>query len=423
MQQLKFLLFVGVLMGLAWAVRGHFGHEWGAAWAGAIGGMAVVTASIKKDWIAQLPYLSALSALGWGVGGMMSYGIVIGYCRGDDFPNVLYGYGMLAVIGGLYGCIGGGFLGLGLETSEDKQPKWSTLITEMVAGAILIWGIIIYQLEWFMTPPRSELWAACLGAALAMIWYMFRNGFYKALKVALWTMVGAGFGFAAGNFIQVLGQASGIAYNWWNVMEFTLGLCGGLSMAYAVATTRWERTKIPSPFTIFTSLTFVFLLLPLTNFISAFTHKKLSNLGDRLEVENIAVFITTQNLWGSLCLLVCAFLGIWFWLQKQKGRWHTYSSLWMPLILSSGYVMQAMILKGFFSQPLSLGNSVSTYIPLLLAALFIGRKITDPLSNLEQIWSKKKTFNSILVLLVALVLFALISVFVNDPPQHLHERF
>ena len=31
------LLFTALALGIAWAVLGHFGHDWGAAWAGGIG--------------------------------------------------------------------------------------------------------------------------------------------------------------------------------------------------------------------------------------------------------------------------------------------------------------------------------------------------------------------------------------------------
>ena len=115
-------LTVALALGLAWAVRGHFGHEHGAAWAGAVGALAVVAASGRRDWIARLPIAAAIGGIGWGIGGMMSYGIVVGYCRGTDFANVLYGFAMLSVIGGLYGYMGGGLLGLA-QTAEHGGER------------------------------------------------------------------------------------------------------------------------------------------------------------------------------------------------------------------------------------------------------------------------------------------------------------
>ncbi len=111
----------------------------------------------------------------------------------------------------------------------------------MVAGGCLFWGIIIYQLEWLMTPPRSEAWGLCAGAAIALAWYTWQEGFHRALRVAAYSGLGGGFGFSIGNFFQTAGTISGVSYNWWDVMEFTLGFCGGLGMAYAVSTTRWPQ--------------------------------------------------------------------------------------------------------------------------------------------------------------------------------------
>ena len=108
------LIIAGMTLGTAWAVRGKFGHEQGAAWAGAIGGLIIVLLSGRKDWHQKIYSVALASAIGWGIGGMMSYGQVVGYGKADDFQNVFYGLLMLFLIGGLYGLTGGGMLGLAL---------------------------------------------------------------------------------------------------------------------------------------------------------------------------------------------------------------------------------------------------------------------------------------------------------------------
>jgi hypothetical protein len=175
MSKRSILLFVALTLGLGWAIRGHFGHEHGAAWAGALGVTALIIVSRRHDWLKRLPAIVAIGGIGWGVGGMMSYGRIIGYTKGTEFGNVLYGLTMLAVVGGLYGFIGGGFTGLALESKQEKRPDWARLVVEMAVGGFLAWGWFIYQLEWFMTPPRSELWAACLGGSIALLWFAYRN--------------------------------------------------------------------------------------------------------------------------------------------------------------------------------------------------------------------------------------------------------
>lgn len=288
------LLYAGLALGLAWAIRGHFGHEHGAAWAGAIAGLAVITAARRQDWANRLTVLAALAGVGWGVGGMMSYGIVVGYGRGVEFGNVFYGLSMLGVVGALYGFIGGGLFGLGLEATDQREPQWASLLAEMIAGGLLAYCVIISQFGWNMTPPRSELWAACLGASIALAWFLQRNGFTNALRVAGYAALGAGFGFGFGNFLQTVGTVSGIDFNWWNVMEFTLGFFGGLGMAYGVLTRDWPKGAASSKNANWIAFVFLFLGLPLINVIQAMKVEKFLQAAERLGIEDGLAFAKLQ---------------------------------------------------------------------------------------------------------------------------------
>ncbi len=84
-------LIVAMTLGTAWAVRGKFGHEQGAAWAGAIGGLAVILVAKRSDWFNKVFKIALAAAFGWGAGGMISYGAVVGYGRSTDFINAWYG--------------------------------------------------------------------------------------------------------------------------------------------------------------------------------------------------------------------------------------------------------------------------------------------------------------------------------------------
>jgi len=234
------LLLVAMSLGTAWAIRGQFGHEHGAAWAGALGSLSVLLVSKRKDWLAKALYATLAGALGWGLGGIMSYGLVVGYGRADDFGNALYGLEMLFVIGGLYGFMGGGFFGLVLSDTKKNPIKWAPLIAELTLGGILFYYFLVNQYGWKVNPPRSEVWAVCLGVAAALTWYLVRNKNYAALRVAIFTSMGAGFGFGFGNFLQVLGSVSEIHFNFWNVMEYSLGFFVGVGLAYSTLTTEWE---------------------------------------------------------------------------------------------------------------------------------------------------------------------------------------
>lgn len=426
MNRTSFIAFTALMLGLGWAIRGHFGHEWGAAWAGAMGTLALVWVSGRKDWWQRAPVLAALGGMGWAVGGMMSYGIVIGYCRGTDFWNVAYGYAMLAVIGGLYGCVGGGFLGLGLEDGQCRRPQWASLLAEMVAGAYLFWGFLVYQLELLMTPPRSELWAACLGAALALVWHLHRHGFHAALRVALWTTLGAGVGFSLGNFIQTLGHASGLSYNWWNVMEFTLGALGGGALAWAIGTDHWPKLSTPSKAGNLGAWLFVFGFLPLINLYAAFTPGKLERLAERVQASSPEATVLQHQWAGVGLILLFGAAAWWSWQQVQTEPTRAWTGR-LFLLLALLYTLFSYLLKGIFLQPLSLGESMTLYLPLLILAFLYAwfrKEGSIPWESQPVRAFSWRTYGwAWLAALGLIVIQALISIHAHGGIKGFHERF
>jgi hypothetical protein len=237
------ILLAGMSLGTAWAIRGQFGHEQGAAWAGGIGGLGIVMLSKRADWYAKAFHLALASAMGWGIGGIISYGIVVGYGRGLEFGNVYYGFLMLFLIGALFGLIGGGLFGLTLASSRERPVNWPQLIVEMTIGGIIFYYLLIEEFGWLMTPPRSEAWAACVGMCMALYWHIIRHKQWNVIRVSIFAGLGGGFGFAFGNFLQVMGHVSGVKFNFWNVMEYSIGFFGGIGMAYGTFTARWEPSE------------------------------------------------------------------------------------------------------------------------------------------------------------------------------------
>ncbi|MHA4737939.1 hypothetical protein [Dyadobacter sp. MSC1_007] len=308
-QLLYALLVAGISLGTAWAIRGQFGHEQGAAWAGGIGGLSIVLLAKRKDWYAKAFHLALASAAGWGIGGIISYGKVVGFARGLEFGNVYYGFLMLCVIGGLFGLIGGGLFGLTLASTKEKPVQWAQLITEMTAGAIIFYYALIEEFGWLMTPPRSEAWAACFGMTVAMFWYMIRNKQYSAMRVAIFAGLGGGFGFAFGNFLQVMGHVSGIKFNFWNVMEYSIGFFGGVGMAYGTFTSEWpkteekvSRTNLLAPIVILT------LIIPFIVWDQSFETKRLTETILGFNSTTDATAVTGYVQWVAF-LLVIAFAG------------------------------------------------------------------------------------------------------------------
>jgi len=421
------LLFVALAFGLAWAIRGHFGHEHGAAWAGAIAGMALITAANRADWMKRLPVLATLSAIGWGAGGMMSYGIVVGYGRGIEFGNVFYGLTMLGVVGALYGFVGGGLFGLGLEPKRVKSSAWASLFCEMVCGGILVYFLLVVQFGWKMTSPRSEFWAACLGGSLALAWFLARNGYWNALHVAGYAALGAGFGFGFGNFLQTLGTASGVDFSWWNVMEFSLGSFGGLGMAYGVLTRRWSESDSPAGRSNKPAFLFLFLILPAVNIIQAMSRENLATSAARIGIEDTASFADLQIIiaWLLTGFFFTACLFIYNRRSSRSddsGRHFSTVLFFLYLLhfLALSYIVKLVFVRG---QPFQLNLALYwVVIAALLYLWFRNRKSSaQPFATAGHLSGAWWLWIGLAVGILALC--ALLSISVHDGLPGAHQRF
>jgi len=400
------LLIAGMSLGTAWAIRGQFGHEHGAAWAGSIGSLVIILLAKRPDWYPKALKATVAGAIGWGLGGIMSYGMVVGYGRGIDFGNVYYGLAMLFVIGGLYGFLGGGLFGLALSDSRDKPVSWAGLLVEMVVMAVVFYFFMVEQFGWLMTPPRSELWAACLGMAVALAWYLTRNGHSAALRVAVYAGLGGGFGFAFGNFLQVLGHVSEIKFNFWNVMEYTLGFCGGIGMAYGTFTANWRQTSsLESPKRNWFPIVLLVLVIPFVVWDQNFETERVSKMLEPLTSMDLeSATQLTQTV--SFLLIVCA------------GLYWTF----MFYFANPPIALSYQNLRNFFLAHFTLytlcsllitGTFLSTYrieqylyvVNLLIVGLLIGKvkAVFAPQPNAPRQWGTLLAGILVFVALLALI--------------------
>ena len=340
-------LIVAMAFGTAWAIRGKFGHEQGAAWAGAVGAISVILVAKRSDWYNKVFKIALAAAFGWGLSGMISYGQIVGYGRASDFLNAYYGLLMLFVIGILYGFLGGGLFGLALADSKTFKVKWASLIAEMLAFALLAYGLLINQLEWLMTPPRSELWAACLGACIALAWYVVRNKQKGVLSVAVWSAIGAGMGFAFGNFLQVLGAGSPLKINFWNVMEYSIGFFGGLGMAYGTLTSSWPAgDEQPSGKHNLVPILLTVVFIPFVLWDQSFSAEKLKFL---LELGGSESTVFLFQLLAIIAIIVCVVVVIIRYYQST----FTYADVKSIFLLYLGvYMFLSFLLTGIYVHPI-----------------------------------------------------------------------
>ena len=412
-------LIVAMSFGTAWAVRGQFGHEQGAAWAAGIGGLSLVLVSGRSDWYQRVLSVTLASAIGWGMGGMMSYGLVVGYGRSTDFANAAYGLLMLFVIGGLYGLIGGGLTGLTLESSKEKRVNWPGLMAEMVAGGLIAYGFLIMQLEILMTPPRSEAWAFCFGAGLALIWHLARKGFSSSIKVALITMVGSGFGFAFGNFLQIVGTLLEINFNMWNVMEYSIGFFGGLALAYSVFTSPWpENIESPKSWENRVLYVIALIIIPLLVFQQSLSvqtlTERLANSGINGNTSMLSSFVS-----GLLICLIIIFYAIKF--EKSKFVMTKNTVFWVYLSFISCYVFVSFIVTGIFGGKVYLNHFL--YLVNIGVVLVLLRSIRNPFSVNLNTGISLNYLRALAIVITIIVMLALILVNIHGDMGGSQTRF
>ncbi len=291
-----FVLLTGLSVSIGWGIRGQFGHEYGAALAGALGGMVVALLSGREDWRRRVHFFAILGAIGFGFGGSMSYMKDIWYAHSSDPLTVLYGFGCIFLIGFIWAAPAGAGIALPAYLDREELTKlfvplctvfgawylqdvlrslfwgargemWfrffagygmSAILAALVAlgffffrrryrgvGTLLIlymaigwWAghfLFITLLRVNLNPPRGDTWASCLGLVfgiLACCWQRRLDG------IAFATL-GVGFlggiGFALGTAVKLLVMSSGFNTNWHSIMEQTQGFFLGIAIAIIFA--------------------------------------------------------------------------------------------------------------------------------------------------------------------------------------------
>jgi len=399
------ILIVAMSLATAWAIRGQFGHEQGAAWAGAIGGLALIMVSNRKDWYNKMVLVALASAIGWGAGGMISYGVVVGYGRADNFINAFYGLSMLFVIGALFGLLGGGLVGLVLDSTKNNKVKWGSLMSEMVAGGLLGYFFLVEQIGFKMTPPRSEAWSIILGAGLAMLWYMAREKRNSAIRVAIITAIGGGFGFAFGNFLQVIGNVMEIQFNMWNVMEYSIGFFGGSAMAYGVYSSKWPVDEtLPKKWVNRAALFIIVILIPLIIYRESLAYEYfMKRLGEILNLDSVATLSTT-----FVAIVLVLMSSILFWKLKD-GKYKKKDVSLFFFVFLAVYILISYMVTGLFAGKMELNHHL--YILNIIVIFMLVRKERPAMFELvSDKVNSKKWLTYLIVVLIFIALLAVIAI-------------
>jgi len=126
-------------MAYGWGYRGTVGHEAGAMMPGALLGLVVCLGSGRMDWHRRAAVAGLAGAIGWAWGGSLSYMEQTFYVLSDSFPDVLYGYTMLFLLGLLWAGCGGAILGLALTEPRSELERLSRPFIAICAVFLLVY--------------------------------------------------------------------------------------------------------------------------------------------------------------------------------------------------------------------------------------------------------------------------------------------
>lgn len=281
------LLFPALAGGMAWGIRGQYGHETGAMLAGLLVGLVLALL-----YCPAAPSLFTLRAVAWctaamGIGGSETYGQTIGLTQNapviGHWDALLWGMLGLAIKGGLWIGFAGAFLGMGLSGVRYRCWELLLVLLAMVGLSLLgVWLInqpydpankvlpaVYFSADWVWEPdaealkPRREAWGGMvLALAGLLVWAggVRRDGL--AWRMGLWGLLGGALGFPGGQSLQAFHAwnpelfRTGVwiwldpIMNWWNCMETTFGLIMGATLGLGL----WLHqrrvalpTEVPAP--------------------------------------------------------------------------------------------------------------------------------------------------------------------------------
>jgi len=215
-----------VMMSFAWPVRGQFGHEWGAAAAGALAGAAVTCAVPWKSSRRSFAQAAFFGILGFVLGGEnIPYGATIDYILQQPslascIPQLL----SILFTGASWGCIGATYLGYALSEKPLQARDYLLIIGLGVAALIAIFKLGESNAAIFIT-----------FTLLILVLQAYNFLIVKAASVTvlgLCGLLGFGLGFLGAVVILYYGDKGLLPgpADWWTLRDQMWGGAGGMAI-------------------------------------------------------------------------------------------------------------------------------------------------------------------------------------------------
>jgi hypothetical protein len=262
------VLFAAMAGGMAWGIRGQYGHETGAMMAGSLVSLALAYLLCPGAKTRDVIRVVAWTTAAMGIGGSMTYGQTLGLTQNPvvlgNWEALRWGLLGCSIKGAMWIGFAGLFLGIGLGGKRYRASEMFMLLMMMLGAYFL--GVLALNMphnfakhelpeiyfsdHWYWNPdvtkPRPECWGGLLFAYLVGVLY---TGMWRkdglASRMALWGLLGGALGFPLGQCVQafhawnpqffVEGQPFWDYtryFNWWNMMETTFGAVMGATLGF-----------------------------------------------------------------------------------------------------------------------------------------------------------------------------------------------
>jgi hypothetical protein len=178
------VILIGIALSIGWGIRGNFGHEYGAAFAGCLAAIVTAVLSGREDWRDKVGYFALFGAIGWGFGASQSYMQVIAYTQSGHAGSQWYGFLSLFYLGFLWAALGGA--GTAFAAVESKER-----ISKIFKPLLFVFALWLIQ-DFIEDPLASWLEE---GAKFDGTWSRHKNPLYwfdSDYLAAIFALIGVG---------------------------------------------------------------------------------------------------------------------------------------------------------------------------------------------------------------------------------------
>ena len=238
------------------------------------------------------------------------------------------------------------------------------------------------------------------------------------MRVAIITMLGGGFGFGFGNFLQVLGNVLEIKFNMWNVMEYSIGFFGGTAMAYGVFISKWPiEEEAPKKWVTRIAVIVTAVFFPLIVFKESLSVEDFTRrIGDVPNLESISV----ASFW-FVTVIILAMIGIVYW-KSQRNPSVKKDVLIVFFTMLTVYTLISYAITGLFAGKAHLNHHL--YVVNIIVIYLLQRKEYPAISeSVSDKISGMRWFMYFVVVVIVLAILSVIAINIHPGIGGAHNRF